>query len=338
MPLPVRARTLAVLTCLLGIALTFPTLAAADNGGFTPKTPESPGAEAITDTFYLILALTAAIFLLVTSSLLLFIVRFRSRGRPRSTEGPQVRGNTRLELAWTGLPVLILAAIATFVFIKLPSIDNPSSASAAGSELRVTVKGYRFYWQFEYPNGAIGIDDLRLPVGRVVDLAVTTAPTEVQHSWWIPSLGGKIDAIPGRVNHMKLLVKKEGTYVGQCAEFCGIQHAAMLAKVEALPTSEFDGWVKKEGTAQRGKASDLGEITWHGACSKCHGPQAQGYIGPRLQGNPIVQDRQGLETVIRYGRGMMPRVGPDWDAKQIDALQTYMKQHFGQQGGASGGG
>ncbi len=283
--------------------------------------------------------LVAGAAILVIGSLLLFIVRFRSRGRARHVEGPQIRGNTRLELAWTGLPVVILAVIATFVFIKLPQIDDPSPAAAAPkAQLDVTVKGYRFYWQFEYPNGAIAIDELRLPVDRVVDLAITAAASEVQHSWWIPQLGGKLDSIPGQVNHMRVRVDAPGTFVGQCAEFCGVQHAAMLARVVAVPADEFDRWVGTTATSQRGKQSDLGAMSWKGACSKCHGPQAQGDIGPRLTGNPLLGDREGLETLIRDGRGEMPRIGPDWSDRQVDALQAYVSRKFGPEPGGAGGG
>jgi cytochrome c oxidase subunit II len=333
MPMPVRAKVFAVGTCALGGALALPALAPAANGGLTPQTPESTGAEAVRHAYWLILAMTGGIFILVTGSLLLFIIRFRSRGRPREVEGPQIRGNTRLELAWTGLPVLILAVIAAFVFYKLPSIDNPKAANAA-DRTDVTVKGYRFYWEFEYPNGAVGIDTLRLPVGRVVDLAITTDPREVQHSWWIPKLGEKRDAIPGRVNHMRVKIIRPGTFVGQCAEFCGVQHAAMLATLIAMPARDYDRWVAAEKQRQAAQgAGDIGSLEWQGVCAKCHGANAQGYIGPRLQGNPIINDEHALSQVIHYGRRLMPRVGPDWSDRQVKALQRYMKKHFGTQGG-----
>jgi cytochrome c oxidase subunit II len=339
MPTLVRAKLSAVSTYAFGLALAAPGFAHADNGGFTPQTPESTGAEGIKHAFWLIVGLTGGIFVLVTGSLLLFIVRFRARGRPRELEGPQIRGNTRLEVGWTLLPVLIVTAIAAFVFYKLPVIDNPKPANAASRPVNVTIKGYRFYWQFLYPNGAIGIDTLRLPVGRVVDLAITTVPSEVIHSWWIPKLGEKRDAIPGRVNHLKLKIVRPGTFVGQCAEFCGLQHSAMLGKVIAMPASEYDRWVRSEKTAQAANgAGDIGRLEWQGVCAKCHGALAQGAIGPSLQGNPVINDRRALTTVVHYGRRLMPRVGPDWTSKQIGALQAYMKKHFGRQGGGAASG
>ena len=331
-----RAKLLAA-SYVIGVALAIPTPGLADNGGFTPQTPESTSAEGIVHSYWLILGFTGAIFLIVTGSLLLFIFRFRGGGRPRELEGPQIRGNTRLELAWTLLPVVILAVIASFIFYKLPTIDNPSSASAA-NRMNLTIKGYRFYWQFLYPNGAVGIDELRLPVGHVVDLAITTVPSEVVHSWWIPKLGPKRDAIPGRVNHLKIKILRPGKYVGQCAEFCGLQHAKMFGTVIAMPAQDFDRWMRAEKTTQAAKnGGDLGRLEWQGVCAKCHGPQAQGGVGPKLQGNAVINDRQGLATVIHYGRRQMPRVGPDWSDRQIVALQAYMKQHFAAGGGSTSG-
>src|SRR6202011_3827070 len=119
----------------------------------------------------------------------------------------------RLELIWTAIPVLILAAIASFVFYKLGGIDNPP-AKAAGPPLKVRVEGHQFYWRFVYPNGAVAVNELRAPAGRVVDLTITAPPNDVAHSWWIPSLGGKLDAIPGKVNHTFFGPTPPGVYQG----------------------------------------------------------------------------------------------------------------------------
>jgi cytochrome c oxidase subunit II len=331
----VRTKLLAVSTYVLGVALALPALAVAGDGGFAPQTPASPDEQGVRDTYWLILGFTGAIFVLVAGSLLLFMIRFRSRGRPYEQEGPQIRGNTRLELAWTAAPVLILAAIAAFVFYKLPVIDNPSAAAdASSSDVDITVKGYRFYWLFSYPNGVLAVDTMHVPVGRVVNLTITTAPEEVQHSWWIPKLGGKRDAIPGRINHLQFRADKPGTYVGQCAEFCGIQHAAMLAKVIAMPAADYDQWLSQQGASQSAKnGGNLGEQEWHGACSKCHGPEGQGYIGPAIKGNPLLSDPQGLGNLIRNGQGEMPPVGVDWSDKQVNALVAYTSKNLGSGGG-----
>jgi len=115
-------------------------------------------------------------------------------------------------------------------------------------------------------------------------------------------------------------------YRGQCAEFCGIQHAAMTAQVEALPREEFERWLEEEGRAQEAGTSTLGEETYAGACAKCHGLAGEGDIGPPLAGNALLQDANALENVIRNGRGEMPPVGKDWQERQLSALTDYLGQ------------
>ena len=168
------------------VALATAGVAAAANGGFTPVTPHSPNAAQINDAYYLILGFTAVIFLLVEGLLVVFIVKYRSRGRSRAVEGAQVHGHTRLELIWTVLPVAILAVIAAFVFYELPGIDR--EPAAATNPIPITVEGHQFYWQFDYPNGARSIGKLVVPAGAVVDLKVRSF--DVIHSWWIAALGG----------------------------------------------------------------------------------------------------------------------------------------------------
>jgi cytochrome c oxidase subunit II len=310
--------TLALTLVLAGGALA--------EAGFTPPDAGSPNAEAINDAYNWVAIFTGAIFLLVQGALLLFIVRYRRRRRSRSDDGAQVHGNTNLELAWTVAPVLILLAIGGFVFYKLPAIQNVPSATAAGGRVDVTVEGYRYYWNFEYPNGVIAVDNLRAPVGQNVRLEIGAPPFEVIHSWWIPALGGKFDAIPGVTLESWFRAESPGVYRGQCAEFCGIQHAAMTAQVEALPREEFERWLEEEGRAQEAGTSKLGEETYAGACAKCHGLAGEGDIGPPLAGNALLQDANALENVIRNGRGEMPPVGKDWQERQLSALTDYLGQ------------
>lgn len=326
----------------LGSLLLQPALAAqpaaADDTGLAPVDPVSTGAEGIADTYFLILGFAAFIFLLVTGSLLLFVARYRSRGRPRDVEGPQIIGHTRLELAWTALPVLILAVVAGFVFYKLGGIDDPApAAGATADELEIAVDGHRFYWQFEYPNGVITLDRLRVPAGRVVDLEITATKSDVVHSWWIPALGGKKDAVPGETNHLKFRATRTGTYEGQCAEFCGVQHAAMGASMEVLSEDDFESWLSAEASAQGAGRSVLGQETYAAACSKCHGLAGEGLVGPPIAGNSVLRDREGLEEIVRNGRGEMPAIGPQWDDRQIDALFRYVGRELGQPADQAGG-
>jgi cytochrome c oxidase subunit 2 len=312
-------------------ALAVSSAALAGNGGIAPVEPASPNAERINDSYFWVAIFTGAIFLLVQGSLLWFIVRYRRR-RDRTEEGAQIHGNTKLELAWTVFPVLILVAIGSFVFYKLPGIQNVPSARAEGGRVDVEVKGYRYYWNFRYPNGVIAVDNLRAPVGQPVKLDITAPAFDVIHSWWIPALGGKFDAIPGKVNVTWFNAKAPGTYRGQCAEFCGIQHAAMKAQVEAMPREEFEAWLDEEARAQEAGTSELGKETFEGACAKCHGLAGEGDIGPRLAGNRLLEDASAVEAIARQGIGEMPPVAKDWEERQMRALTDYLREEV-----ASGG-
>ena len=307
-------------------ALVLAGTAVAGSGGVAPVEPMSPNAEAIKQSYYWVAIFTGAIFLLVQITLILFIVRYRRRRRARLEDGAQVHGNTNLEIAWSVAPVLILVAIGAFVFYKLPVIADVPSASADGGRVDVLVKGYRYNWNFTYENGVIAVDRLRAPVGQNVKLEVTAPTFDVIHSWWIPALGGKIDAIPGITNETWFNAQAEGVYRGQCAELCGAQHAVMNASVEAMPREEFEEWLEDEADAQEDGTSDLGEETFAGACAKCHGPEGEGDIGPTLKGNGLLADEEAVEEVVRLGRGEMPPVGGDWQDVQMDALTEYLRE------------
>ena len=309
--------------CLaIGAALVFVGAAAAGNGGFAPPSPHSPNAGRINDSYKLIALFTGIVLILVEAALVIFVVRYRHRGRPRRAEGPQVHGATRLELIWTAIPVLILAGIASFVLYELPGIKDVPKARAAGDQIAVRVDAHQFYWQFTYPNGAVSIDELHAPVHRVVTLDIHSR--DVDHSWWIPELDGKFDAIPGKTNHTWFRADRVDTYRGQCGEFCGIFHAAMKARVVAEPRAAYERWL---GTKAK---SDLGRSEWIGACAKCHGLGGQGDYGPKIVASPLLTDRQGLETLVRNGRdqpnipGVMPPVADGWTKQQFDALFAYV--------------
>jgi cytochrome c oxidase subunit 2 len=300
----------------------------AGNGGFAPVSPESSNAHGIRTSYLFISIFTLIVFVAVETLLVLFIFRFRRRRRdPRFQDGPELHGATRLELMWTAIPVVILFLVASFIFIKLPGISNVPSAGAAGEELRVGVTGRQFYWQFEYPNGVIAIDNLRAPVGVPIRLDVTAPDYDVIHSWWIPSLAGKMDAIPGQTNTTWFRADRPGIYRGQCAELCGLEHARMLATVEAMPKDEFDAWLEKQRSDQTSGTSDLGDQEWGGVCAKCHGLAGEGGIGPPLAGSAALSDEKAVVKLIRNGRGRMPPVARDWTNEQVSALTTYLKEH-----------
>jgi cytochrome c oxidase subunit 2 len=324
MPSGVRRFALATLATST-VALTTTVAAYAGNGGFLPGEPHSPNAHRVHTAFIFVSIFTGVIFVLVEAALVLFIVKYRRGKRPRTAEGPQIHGSTKLEIIWTVIPVVILALIGTFVFIKLPGITDAPKAAAA-DQTTVEVSGRQFYWQFTYPNGAVSIDTLVAPADQVVNERISAPTWDVIHSWWVPDFGGKYDAIPGKVNKTWFKAPA-GTYEASCYELCGIQHALMHAKVRVVPRAEYDAFVAQR--AQGGVA--LGQEEWQGVCQKCHRLDHT-YIGPALRGNTLLGDRKAIEVLLRSGRGQMPSVGKDWTSRQLDALVAYTKQ-FAKSGG-----
>jgi cytochrome c oxidase subunit II len=328
-------RKATVLALVLGAALAVAGVAYAGNGGFAPETPHSPNASRINDSYKWISLFAILIFVVVEGSLLWFVVRYRRRGRPRTAEGPQIHGATRLELIWTAVPVLILAAIAAFLFYKLPGIQDVPAAKAEGGPLEIRVDAHQFYWQFTYPNGAISIDELRAPVNRTVRVDIVSH--DVDHSWWIPELGGKFDAIPGQHTHTWFKPDKVGTYVGKCGEFCGVFHAEMEAKVLVTTKADYDSFI------QQGAAAALGRNEWEGACAKCHGLQGQGGYGPQIANNQLLVQTAGLRRLLLNGQNTskpignyMPPVARGWTDRQFQALFAYLKDNV-YKGSSSGG-
>ena len=303
--------------------------ASAGNGGFAPVPSESPNAEGITESFLLVSTICLAIFLLVEGLLVAFVIRYRRRNRPRDADGAQIHGSTALELSWTAVPVLLLVGIAAFVFVKLPGIQDVPAATGGQENLVVDVSGSQFMWEYRYPNGVIAVDRLRVPQGRTVELRVTAPEWDVIHSWWIPALGGKIDAIPGTVNETWFRAERPGVFPGQCAELCGVYHARMTAAAEVLPATEFDAWLEERSAQQADGTSPLGEELWEGSCAKCHGLDGEGAYGPRLAGTELIEDREAVVRLLREGRGLMPPVGRDWDDGQLSAITDHLEQNLG---------
>jgi cytochrome c oxidase subunit 2 len=318
MPAGVRRRAL-VLVLASAAALVVAGIAAAGSGGLLPADPRSPNAGRIRDAYLFVLAFTGAIFVIVEGALLAFVIRYRRGKRARTADGPQIHGATRLEIIWTILPTLVLVAIGAFVFYKLPGIKDAPAAGAAG-ETTIVVEGHQFYWQFEYPNGAVSVGEMVAPADTVVHETVVAPDTDVNHSWWVPAFGGKIDAIPG-IRNETWFEAPEGTYVARCAELCGIQHAKMEASVRVVPRDEYEAYV----AGRKDDAEALGKETFDGVCLVCHRLDER-FIGPPLRGNPLLADREGIETLLRRGRRVMPAVGSDWTSAQINALIEYSKR------------
>jgi cytochrome c oxidase subunit II len=300
--------------------LTLASAALAGNGGTAPLAPHSPNAVHTRQAYYFIAIFAGIVFVGVEGALIALMVKYRRGKRPRDLDGLQLHGSTRLEILWTVVPVLILAAIGTFVFIKLPSIADAPAASAA-NQTTIKVEGRQFYWMFHYPNGAESIGTMIAPADNVVNEDVLAPDNDVVHSWWVPQLGGKIDAIPGRTNKTWFKAPA-GTYPARCSDLCGIQHTLMLASVEVTTRAEYEKFIADR--AANPSSLEVGKEEWEHVCSVCHRLDST-YIGPSLGNNPLMTRPARLAVLLRNGVGKMPAVGSDWTDDQIAALVDYYK-------------
>ncbi|HTA97937.1 MAG TPA: cytochrome c oxidase subunit II [Solirubrobacteraceae bacterium] len=235
---------------------------------FTPQSGGSPNADQIDSLYKITLYVALVIFVLVEGALGYALFRFRSR---KGAVAAQIHGNTRLEIGWTVGAAVILLALAGLTFAKLSSIQNPVDSSPegehlvsdssrlyasnvqklppSGKSLKITVVGRQFVWQYVYPGAgeADGLgapysyQEMVVPTKTTVTLNIVSA--DVVHSWWVPQLGGKFQAVPGYHNYTWFKVEKPGVFRGQCALICGRGHARMTATVKAVPPAQFEAWL-----------------------------------------------------------------------------------------------
>jgi cytochrome c oxidase subunit 2 len=250
--------------------------------------PHSGPANMIEHLSFFVLQITGAIFLVVGSLLVYVIIRFRQKGPDDNTEPPQVYGSTQIELAWTVIPVLIVLVLFLTTARILFAIQDQKMPPNA---LQVDTVGHQFWWEFHYPRyNFTTANELHVPVSteqaqQVTSLRLLSA--DVDHSFWVPALFGKIDTIPNKVNSMWFNPDKPGVYVGQCAQFCGVEHAKMLLRVYVQTPEDFDAWLKnQQQPAVEDPAVAEGRRLFESqSCISCHvvrGTAAQGKFGPDL--------------------------------------------------------
>jgi cytochrome c oxidase subunit II len=264
-----RPRRLA-LAVLLALALLLVFAGTAFAGAIVPESGGSPNADDISTLYKLILAVAVVIFIGVEGALFYSLFKFRAR---KGAVPAQIRGNTRLEVGWTVGAALILVILAAFTFAKLGDIRNPPNSGPEGLQLadgvlvaegpakrlppngkslNICVNGQQYIWRYTYANdcanaplsSAFSYQEMVVPVDTTVTLDINAQ--DVAHSWWIPKLGGKFDAVPGYTNHtwFKVPGKLAGTvFTGQCAELCGRNHANMTARVRAVTPAEYERWL-----------------------------------------------------------------------------------------------
>lgn len=255
--------------------------ACAENAPQDTLEPQGPVARQIDKLMDPVFIVAGVIFVLVEGLVLFAVLKFRAK--PDSPEPEQIHGNTRLEVGWTLLPALILLAVAVPTIATIFDLGRkPDNA------INVTVVGHQFWWEYRYEDlGVVTANELRMPVGQAVQLTLNS--DDVIHSYWIPPLGGKQDVVPGRNNHMHLIADEPGTYLGQCAEFCGDSHANMRARAIAMTPADFDAWVASQRApsvkASAGTAGEPGSLLFaQKGCGGCHTVEgvSEGKIGPNL--------------------------------------------------------
>src|ERR1700693_1715851 len=204
--------------------------------------PASDGADVISQLFWFTLVLATIVFVLVEGLLIYSSLRFRRRAPLPLTEPPQIHGNTRLEVMWATVPALILVGLFGITVSRLGDL---SQLPTDPNTLHISVTGQQFQWTFGYgSSGVKTTNDLHIPVGTPLIFDVTSI--DVIHSFWVPDLYGKIDANPGRVNHITFKANQPGTYRGVCAELWGAGHPGMAFRVEAVSQTDFQTWLMQQ--------------------------------------------------------------------------------------------
>lgn len=276
--------------CVLGgLALDATAHASSATSIFSPAgTP----AQSIFSLSMLVLSVTAVIFLIVSGLLLYAILRYRHRPDDDGREPAQIYGSNQIELSWTVIPILIVVMLflsTTRVILGTEHIPKPANA------LDVTVVGHQFWWEYSYPKyGVVTANELHVPISDPASMTPTylnMTSADTDHSFWVPRLAGKMDLIPNRINTMWIDPQQPGLYLGQCAQYCGTQHAKMLLRVYAETPADFAAWIRhqqqpaNEDFTGNPDAAAGKEVFMHNACINCHtirGTVATGRFGPDL--------------------------------------------------------
>jgi len=236
--------------------------------------PHGPPARMIHDLSWLVLGICGGLFILVEGMIFYGVIFYRRKKNDKSKDEPrQVYGSNPVEIAWTIIPLLIVFVLALTTVRTIRSIELTEAPKGA---LQVVVIGHQWWWEYRYldasvPGGEVVVaNELHVPINRPVWLRLESA--DVIHSWWVPALAGKMDVIPNHTNHTWFNAETEGLYLGQCAEYCGNQHAGMLLRVVASKPAEFDAWLQTQvaPTVNDTSVAMGRDIFQEYACSNCH--------------------------------------------------------------------
>jgi cytochrome c oxidase subunit 2 len=310
--------------------------------------PLSTHADEIHRYSLFVLGITGAIFLVVFTMLAIAVVRFRRRPGDDDSEPPQVYGSLQVEVAWAVIPVLIVIVLGLTTARTIFRIqDRPKPPGA----LEVTVIGRQWWWELRYPSlGIVTANELHIPVSdaaRPSPTFLTLLSADVAHSFWVPRLAGKTDLIPNKVNRTWIDPREPGLYLGQCAEFCGTQHAKMLLRVYVHTPEDFEEWVASQRTGADAAAGLEAAAVSEGrrvfettACLNCHtvrGTVGDGRYGPDLThlmsrdtiaSGVVDNSPETLKAWIRDPAHFKPGVlmpAMQLDEGRLDALVGYLQ-------------
>lgn len=305
--------------------------------------PASTPADSIYHLSLFVLAICLAIFLVVFGLLLYAVVKFRRRPDDDGREPAQIYGSNQMELAWTVIPVVIVVVLFLATARVIHAVED---ARFPPETTEITAVGHQFWWEFQYPQqGFIAANELHVPVSdpqHPTPTHITLRSADTDHSFWVPKLAGKTDLIPNRTNSMWIDPHETGVYLGQCAQYCGTQHAKMLLRVIVQSREDFDRWVAGQ---QRPAQNDDGvargrQIFDSTACVNCHtiaGTGAKGTFGPDLThlmsretiaAGAALNNRENLRLWVKDPNTIKPGClmpAMQLDEKDLDAVTDYLQ-------------
>lgn len=323
-----------------GWAPTVITLAQSEHPVASIFQPQATPAESAYHLSVLVLSVCATIFTIVAGLLVFTIIKFR-RNKNDQHEPPQVYGSNRIEVAWTVIPILIVFVLTMATARVVIATQDKSAPKDA---LQVTVVGHQWWWEIRYPDlGVVTANELHVPLSTSDKPAftyLTLQSADVAHSFWVPQLAGKTDLIPNRTNTMWIDPREMGTFLGNCAEYCGMQHANMLLRVVVEQPADFQLWAAGQKAATGGGSlSEDRAVFLSLSCVSCHtvnGTRAKGTFGPDLShlmsrstlaSGMIPNTVDNLRAWIRDPQAIKPgNLMPNMqlNPRELDAVVTYL--------------
>jgi cytochrome c oxidase subunit II len=310
------------LVALIGAAFALAgcALIEIDNAALTTFDPAGPNARRLDDLFWLVFWIAAAVFAVVMAGLVVILVFFRDRGQDGAKEPKQLHGNAKLEVLWTVIPALILAAIAVptvSAVFELTGCDDDS--------MRVEVIGHQWWFEFHYPDHGIDTANiLVMPVDEEVCLEMTS--DDVLHNFWVPSIHGKRYLVPGQTTLLRMEADRIGTFQGHCAEFCGLSHSLMRTLVEVVSRADFEAWAAAQlepaVVPEEGSLAYEGFEIYRQRCIQCHAmrfdQEEQTVVIPREAFNG--PDLTHFASRSKFAGAVLPEQGES----RLDALRRWL--------------